>query len=78
MRYSYDLLRQNPDMTPAAGWLFELRLHRLLRWGDPIHLFPIRSHHGAADSVYNDYHASEDGKGQKGLQLPDSREHVLD
>ena len=38
MRYQYNVLRLSPDTTPAANWAFELRMHDLLRRGNPIRL----------------------------------------
>lgn len=35
MQYHYDILRRSENMTPAADWAFEVRMHDLLRGGTP-------------------------------------------
>ena len=67
MRFYYGLLQRNPDTTYTLGWIFELRMHELLRQGNTIQLLPIYSHL-----------TSTEYKIQKAIQLPESREHLLD
>ena len=73
----YYFFQESPVTAPAAGWIFELRMHQLLRRGDPIHLFPIGGRSVQTDFFYDDYTSSREGKNKKILQLTGSEEHRL-
>jgi len=79
MKRFYDLFRSSPVSASAAGWVFELRMHQLLRQGNSIQLFPV-GRRGSASKLnyfYCNYTASEQGKDQKVFQLSASEEHLL-
>ena len=67
MRFYHGLLGRSPDTACALGWIFELRMHQLLREGNLIQLFPIYGHL-----------TSKEDKIQKDIPLPESGEHLLD
>jgi len=69
MRFHYELLLRNPDMTYTLGWVFELRMHDLLRDGNPIRLFHIHGHRSEVDPVHENH---------KVIQLPSSFQVPLD
>ena len=65
VRYFYDLFRNSPGTTSAAGWIFELRIHELFRQGNTIGLFPVIGRRAGANFVCNGYAASKEKKDQK-------------
>jgi len=67
MRFYYGLLQRSPDTTYTLDWIFELRMHELLRQGNPIQLLPVYGHL-----------TSKEDKILKDIQLPESEEHLLD
>ena len=77
MEYPYNLFRSSSGSASAAGWVFELRMHQLLRQGDSIQLFPIGRRSSESNSFYDDYTASEQGRDQEVLQLTASEYHPL-
>ena len=78
MKYFHDVFRQNSTTAPAAGWLFELRMHQVLRRpGYPLKLFPVRGHTGEANYIYDDYSASSAGHNPMTFQLTGSEEYFL-
>ena len=75
LHFYYDLLQRSPNTSSSAGWIFESRMHQLLRQGDTIPLFPVHGRVVRANFVFDDYAASDK---TKDLQLPESEEHFLD
>jgi len=64
-------------MTCTLGWIFELRIHDLLKQGGPVRLLPIYGYRSEADPVSEDHITSKEGGHQKVIQLPESGEHFL-
>ena len=78
MKDFYDLFHQNSTTASAAGWLFELRMHQVLRRrGYPLKLFPVHGHTGQANYIYSDYSASSERRHQTTLQLTGLEEYPL-
>lgn len=79
MEYFYNVFRGSSVTAPAAGGLFELRMHQLFRQGYSLKLFPLgRSHATSEDlDVYNDYTASHKDESPKVLHLAVSEDHPL-
>ena len=77
MEYFYHLFSKSQTTASAAGWVFEFRMHQLLRDGCTIQLFPIGSHHVDNNTIYNCYSSLYDGQDTKALMLPTSEEHSL-
>lgn len=79
MKCCYDDFKSSSVTAPAAGWIFEFRMHQLLRQGYPLKLFPLGL--GKAESkkfdIYDDYKASHKRGNTKNLQLAASQEHRL-
>jgi len=77
MDYFYHLFSNNSITASAAGWIFEFRMHQLLRDGCTIHLFPINGHHANKSTIYDHYSHSYSPGFAKAIQLPTSEEHSL-
>ena len=79
MKCCYNDFKSSSVTAPAAGWIFELRMHQLLRQGYPLKLFPLGL--GTAESkkfdIYDDYKASHKRGNAKNHQLAVSQEHHL-
>ena len=75
----YQLFCGGKVLSTSATWIFEFRMHELLRNGQTIELFPIlRSpNKGMAGLVYDNYAASRNGKDPVNLTLPVSSEYPL-
>jgi len=82
MEYFYNVFQGSSVTAPAAGGLFELRMHQLFRQGYSLKLFPLgRSQATSKDldvDVYNDYTASHKEESPKVLHLTVSEEYPLD
>ena len=74
----YNLFLGSPQSAIAAGWLFKLEIHRVLRQRQTIKLFPVRSKHAITNTHYHEYSASSEGGGAIELQLPGSDEYGLE
>lgn len=77
MVFFYGLFRANPITAAAAGWVFELQMHRLLRKRRDIQLFPICGRRVDMNLLYDDYTASEKGTNPTSLQLTGSGKKPL-
>jgi hypothetical protein len=75
MEYLYSFFQNSQTMAPAAGWIFELRMHQLLRRQQTIRLFPIRGRPGTTRFLYDGYTASKENPTD--LQLAESDEYPL-
>ena len=73
----YYFFRESPVTAPAAGWVFELWMHLLLRGGTSLPLSPIGGRTVQADFVYDDYTSSLEGENKNVLQLTRSGEYRL-
>ena len=74
----YDLFTGGPIMASVAGWIFEFRMHQLLRSGHIIQLFPILpKSDGSVNIHYADYTSSLLEQGSVHLRLPTSAEYPL-
>lgn len=80
MQHFYDVFKSSPGSGSAAGWVFEIRIHQLLKQGISIRLFPIsrRGSKSKVNEIYDDYTASKQRENQKVLQLTASEGHLLD
>ena len=78
MAYYYDLFSASKISATAAGWIFEFRMHQVLRSGGTIQLFPILSSgKGDANLIYNNHTASRHRKDLKTLESLPSAEYPL-
>ena len=77
MQDFHDLFVASPITATSAGWVFELRMHQLLRKAQTLQLFPVRGRCANADFVYKDYTASKKKINPTDIQLVDSEEHDL-
>lgn len=79
MKRCYDDFKSSPVTAPVAGWIFELRIHQLLRRGYPLKLLPLCL--GKAEDrqfdIYDNHRTSHKRGSQKNLQLAVSQEHRL-
>ena len=78
-REFYEIFVEHSFMAVSAGWIFEFRVHYLLRQGRTIKLFPVRVAGCGANQYYCDYAATdnpESGESQS-FELPQSEEHIL-
>lgn len=64
------LFLNSPAAAIAVEWLFELRMHQLLRRQQHIRVFPIRGRRVKANFVYDDYTSAKNNPTE--LQLADS------
>ena len=56
MEYSYNQLQAGPTTADFARWIFEFRIHQLLRGQQTIRIFSIgQDRHRLGDFIYNDY-----------------------
>lgn len=76
MEHFYTLFKNNAATAPAAGWIFEHRMHELLRAGGLVNLFPVLGHEASKNFIYNDYSASHKGD-REVFQLANSEDHPL-
>jgi len=74
MERFYNLLRANAATAPAAGWIFEYRMHQLLTRGRTVELFRVRGDFARTNFRYENYSASEEGRDPMILQLAGSGE----
>ena len=77
MSYFYNVFQANPITAAAAGWIFKLRMHQLLRKKQTIRLFPIRGHCVDMNLIYDDHTASEKRTNATNLRFAGSEEHDL-
>ena len=77
MQDFHDLFVASPITATSAGWVFELRMHQLLRKARTVQLFPIRGHRADVNFIYQDYTASKKKIDPTDLQLVDSEEHDI-
>ena len=77
MSYFYNVFQANPITAAAAEWIFELRMHQLLRKKQAIQLFPVHGHCVDTNLIYNDYTASENQTNPTNLKFTRSEEHDL-
>jgi len=80
MKYFYYAFQGSSVTAPAAGWIFELRMHRLFRQGYPLRLFPLgrgETKSGKFD-VYDSYATSHEEGSPEVLELTVSQDHRLD
>ena len=73
--YLYDYFRENPISAAAAGWIFELSMHEMLKKGQIIQLFPVLGRRKEADLIYDNYAASNGRNNPTSLQLTRSEEY---
>jgi hypothetical protein len=73
----YDIFQANPIGAPAAGRLFELRMHQVLMQAQAIQVFPIRGRRAKGNLIYTNCAASEERQNPMNLQLAESAEHSL-
>ena len=74
MAYCYDLFRASSTLARGAGWVFELRMHQLLRRRQTICLFPItRTNPGSVNFIYKGYTREN----PMDLRLPGSDQYSL-
>ena len=74
MCYYYGLIRTSAIMAAGAGWVFELRMHQLLRKQQTIRMFPITpGRPEPANFIYEDY----PGRNPIDLHLTRSDEYPL-
>ena len=72
MGFFYNQFQADTTSAPAAGWIFKLRMHRLLMQEQTTQLFPIGGRQVKANFLYDDYTASEDRQNPMNLQLAKS------
>jgi len=78
MEYYYDLFSTSKTSATAAGWIFESRMHQVLRSGGTIQLFPIRSSgEGEVNLIYNNHTASLHRDNPETLKTLPSDEYSL-
>ena len=78
MAYLYDLFSASKTSAAVAGWIFELRMHQLLRSRRTVQLFPIlNSGKGPVSLTYNNHVASLHQNDLKTLELLPSAEYPL-
>jgi len=78
MEYYYNLFSASKT-SAAAGWIFESRMHQVLRSGGTIQLFPIRSSgKGGVNIIYNNHTASQHWNDSTTLEMLPSAEYALD
>jgi hypothetical protein len=79
MEALYDLFQSNTFQTSsAAGWMFELRMHQVLRQENSISLYRIHGRRGNTNLIYDDYAISKSRKHTMAFQLTESEELPLD
>ena len=72
MQIFHDLFLSSPSTTIAVGWVFELRMHQLLRKQQRIRVSPIRGRRVKMNFIYDDYTSASNNPME--LQLPNSTE----
>ena len=78
LQFYYNVFQGSPNTSSSAGWIFESRMHELLRQGGTISLFPVCGHVAKSNIIFDDYTASNEKKNHKVFHLPKSEEHFLD
>jgi hypothetical protein len=78
MQALYNLFQGNTTASPTVGWIFESRIHQVLRQRNAIHLSPICGHCGPEKLLYDKYTSSKERADTLvTLQLSRSEEHPL-
>ena len=77
MAFFYNLFQDTPHLSTAAGWIFELRMHQLLRRGTVINLLPIGGESANTDFIWKDYTATKKGENPTVILLTPSEEYSL-
>ena len=71
------LFMASPIAAAPAGWVFENRMHQLLRRNQTLRLFPILPNCARTKVIFDDYAASKAKNTPTEFQLTDSMEHPL-
>ena len=77
MKEFYDMFLATPITATLAGWVFEGRVHQVLRTEQTLRLFPILPRSGRANVIFDDYAASQAGNKSTEFQLTHSKEYPL-
>ena len=77
MKEFYDMSLATPNTATLAGWVFEGRVHQVLRTEQTLRLFPILPRSGRANVIFDGYAASQAGNKSTEFQLTHSKEYPL-
>jgi len=77
MEEFYNLLLATSITTTPARWVFEDRMHQLLRTERTLELFPILPHLGKTNVMFDNYTASKTKKNPTEFRLTRPKEHRL-
>ena len=77
MEEFYNLFLATPITATPAGWVFEDRMHQVLRTERTLQLFPIPPRHGKTNVTFDNYAASKTKNNPTEFQLTHSKEHRL-
>jgi len=77
MEELYYLLLAAPITVTSAGWVFEDRMHQVLRAEGILRLFPIHPRRGKTGIIFDNYAASKVRSSLREFQLASSEEHPL-
>ena len=81
MKHFYYVSQDSSVTAPAAGWIFELRMHQLFRQGYLLKILPLgrgEAKNKEFDDVYDNYATFHKEEGPKYFDLAVSQEHRLD
>ena len=77
MEEFYNLFLATPVTATPAGWVFEDRMHQLLRTERTLQLFPILPRRAGTNIIFDDYAASKAKNDPVEFQLTRSKVHPL-
>ena len=77
MEELYNMFLASPITAIPAGWVFEDRMHQVLRTEGILRLFPIHPRRGETNVIFDDYAASKAGSNLTEFQLASSEEYPL-